>query len=142
MIVIDYRILSECAARHKVLLHRRPCRPPAPGLRGHRPRLPCEGGGAAQVHLQSETVEHGGLGLQCAVGGLRVGGVDDLNVVGLVAGMNWSRLTPWSTACMTGHSGLVASLRRVLSAGGSSTEAPRPRSRCSAPPAMYTRDHT
>ena len=59
----------------------------------------------------------------------------DVMRAGLPA-LHWSRLTPWSTACMTGHSGFVASLRRLLSSSERATEEPRPRSTCSSSSAM------
>ena len=43
---------------------------------------------------------------------------------------------------MIGHSGFVASSRRRVSSSGSSSAVARPRSTCSAPSMMNTRDHT
>ena len=60
----------------------------------------------------------------------------------LCRAMNWSRLTPCSTACMIGHCGVVASSRRWVSSAGSSTTVARPMSTCSAPSMMNTRDQT
>jgi len=56
--------------------------------------------------------------------------------------MNWSRVMPFITMCIIGHSEVVSRQRSWVSSGGSSTASPRPRSQLSLPFSTNTRLHT
>ena len=98
--------------------------------------------GAAEVDRHAHGLEHRGLDRERLVRPCRVVRIDDLDVIGLWRAIIWSRVTPWSTACMIGHCCVVSVQRRCVSASGSSMTVPRPMSTCSARSMMNTRLQT
>ena len=91
---------------------------------------------AADEHFDPKFAEHRRFRRQRQVRAGRIRSVGDLNVIALWRPIIWSRETPYVTACMIGHCGVVICQRRSVSSRGNSTTLPRPMSALSESSSM------